>query len=106
MEQRTSLLQPGIARSEMEKIVCTDAKRKTKEVDDRKLAAVVPTVATPLPDPHALTVGGVFRQPQQLHGGAGPHQQQQRQYGGPSDQRQNSLGGEQQQRGDGGSSYP
>ena len=41
VEQRTSFLRPGITRSKMEKIVRTsNANRKTKEVEERNLAAV------------------------------------------------------------------
>ena len=84
-EQRTPLVRPGITRSEMEEVVRTShANRKTKALEDRKLAVVVSTVAAPLADPHALVVGGGFQGACAggRFGGAGPQQQQQRQYGG------------------------
>ena len=104
-EQHPRMLCHGIMRSEMEQFVRTShANRKTKTLEDRKLAAVVSTVASPLADPYALAVGGVFQQQQRQYGGAGPQHQQQRQYGdsGPQQQQQRQHGGagllQQQQR--------
>ena len=112
VEQRTSLLRPGITRSEMEEIVRTShANRKTKELEERKLAAVASMAPAPLADPHALAVGGGF---QGRYGGGGPQQQQQqqqqrrpyRQQQQLQQQQQRQLGGGlQQQRGGGGHSY-
>ena len=61
VEQRTSLLRPGITRSEMEKIVRTSyANRNTKMLEDRNLAAIVSTSAA-LADSHALGAAGGFQ---------------------------------------------
>ena len=76
--QRTSLLRPGLTRSEMDEIVRTShANLTTKELEVRKLAAVASMAPAPLTGPHALAVGGGF---QGRYGDDGP-QQQQRQYG-------------------------
>ena len=64
------------------------ANRKTKALQDRKLAAVVLRVAAPLVDPHALALGGGFEKQQRQYGGAEPQQQKQRQYGGAGPQTQ------------------
>lgn len=62
VEQRTSLLRPGITRSGMEGIVRTfHANRKTKTLEKQHFAAVVSAAAAPLVDPHALAVGGGFQ---------------------------------------------
>ena len=77
VEQRTSLLQPVITRSEMEEIVRTPhANRKTEELEERKIATVASMAPAPLAGPHAFSVGGGF---QGRYGGGGL-QKQQRQY--------------------------
>ena len=43
-----------------ERVLTSHANRRTKALKDQKLGAVVSTVALPLADPHALTVGGGF----------------------------------------------
>ena len=103
VEQRTSLLRPGITRSEMEEIVGTSCdNRKAKELEKRKLAAIFSTSAA-LADPHALAVAGGFGgnsgggrfgstelqpQSQRRFGGAGQQLQRQQQYGGTVQQTQ------------------
>ena len=62
VDQRTTLLRPGITRSDMEEIVrASYANRKTKALEEGKLAAVVSASAAPSVDPHALAVRGAFQ---------------------------------------------
>ena len=62
MEHRTTLIRPGITRSEMEEIIrAYYANRKTQALEEQKVPAVVPAGTAPLVDPHALAVGGRFQ---------------------------------------------
>ena len=62
VKQRTTLLRPGITRSEMEEIVrASYANLKTKASEKRKLTAVVSATEASSVDPHAFIVGGVFQ---------------------------------------------
>ena len=98
VEQRTSLLRPGITPSEMEEIVSRTsyANRKTKMLEERKFALIVSTSAA-LVDPNALAAAGGFQgnsgggrfggtrqqqQSQQRFGGTGQQPRRQQQYGG------------------------
>ena len=62
VEHRTTLIRPGITRSEMEEIIrAYYANRKTQALEEQKVPAVVPAGTAPLVDPHALAVGGRFQ---------------------------------------------
>ena len=103
VEHRTSVLRPGITRSEMEEIVRTFcANRKTKALEERKIAAIVSTSAA-LVDPNSLDIGssvqgnngggrsggtGQEQQSQQRFGGVGQQPQRKQQYGGTGQQPQ------------------
>ena len=96
VEQRTTLIRHGITRSEMEEIVrASHANRKTKALEEWKLAAVLSATA-PSVDPHALAVGCRFQANNKggRFGGPGHQQpQRQRQFGGARQhpQQQNSM---------------